>query len=68
MFKSYREIDHKVRKLFNTLRLAYLLVCARTFGQYMHSGFNGEVAYARYRWRGEEWFIPTESIDLYPYD
>jgi hypothetical protein len=35
---------------------------ARMFGEYHHSGWNGQVEFARYRWRGEEWLIPTGPL------
>ena len=33
------------------------------FGEYRHSGWNGEVSFARYRWRGKEWFFPTGPLE-----
>lgn len=48
-----------MRKALDTIRLTLTLALARTFGQYIHSGWNGEFEYARYRWRGKEWVIPT---------
>ena len=46
------------RKFWNTLKLAGCMIMARTFGQYMHSRWNGEVNGAVYTWRGRCWFIP----------
>jgi hypothetical protein len=50
-------------KFANTLRLCASLLMARTFGRYLHSGWNGDVEYARYEWRGREWVIPTGPAD-----
>lgn len=46
-------------KFFKTLRMCWRLMMARTFGQYIHSGWNGQNDYARYRWRGHDYFIQT---------
>lgn len=56
-------MKHFLRKLRSTTRLLANLWMARTFGEYVHSGWNGQVEYARYRWRGQEWLIPTSPID-----
>jgi len=48
-----------LRKLCGTIRILARLGMARTFGEYIHSGWNGEISYARYRWRGREWIVPT---------
>ena len=57
------EIRHALRKLGSTLRLAGTLICARTFGQYEISVWNGEFSYARYTWRGRSWAFPTSPFD-----
>ena len=49
-------------KLGRTLRLAFTLVMARTFGRYIHSGWNGQHNYASYEWRGRVWLIPTSPV------
>lgn len=48
-----------MKKLFSTLKICTTLFMARTFGEYKHSGWNGEFEYARYIWKGEDWIIPT---------
>lgn len=50
---------HWIFKLGRTIRVLSILFMARMFGEYIHSGWNGEFDYARYRWRGNEWIIPT---------
>lgn len=52
-----------LRKLLRTLSILSKLGMARMFGEYVHSGWNGQCEYARYRWRGKEWIIPTSPID-----
>ena len=54
------EMKHFVRKLWSTVRITTNLAMARTFGEYAHS-VRGAVdfEYAVYRWRGQEWAIPT---------
>jgi hypothetical protein len=47
-----------MRKLFDTIRICACLFMARTFGEYLHSGWDGAVEYHRYAWRGKEWSIP----------
>lgn len=53
-------------KLLSTLRIAATLTLARTFGDYQHSGWNGEYEYSTYRWRGRLWVIPTSPVDEEP--
>lgn len=53
---------HFLRKLWSTSRILVNLAMARTFGEYVHSVGGGEFEYARYRWRGREWAIPTGPI------
>jgi hypothetical protein len=53
---------HFIVKLFKTFKILYYLGMARTFGNYVHSGWDGETEYARYYWRGREWIIPTGPI------
>jgi hypothetical protein len=50
-------------RFIRTLRIAFTLVMARTFGRYIHSGWNGDFEYARYGWRGQEWCIPMAPYD-----
>jgi hypothetical protein len=58
------EIEGEMRmKLINTIKICATLFLARTFGEYRHSGWTAEYEYARYRWRGEDWIIPTGPCD-----
>ena len=50
-------------KLLKTLRIASTLMLARTFGRYVHSGYNGKFEYAQYEWRGREWVFPLTPIE-----
>ena len=52
-----------MRKLISTLRIAATLIAARTFGRYIHSGWNGVHEYSRYKWRGKVWTIPLTPND-----
>jgi hypothetical protein len=52
-----------MKKHLQTLRIAFTLIMARTFGEYKHSGWNGDFHYARYKWRGKEWCIPTSPYE-----
>jgi hypothetical protein len=56
-------MKHFIKKLFKTIKLLSTLLGARMFGKYMHSGWNGEFAYACYQWHGKEWIIPTSPVD-----
>lgn len=50
-------------KFLRTLRILWCLGCARTFGEYVHSGWDGFTHSARYKWRGREWIIPTSPVE-----
>lgn len=50
-------------KLWHTLKMAGRMTMARTFGEYETSGWDGNVDFAIYRWRGRSWFIPLSCID-----
>lgn len=50
-------------KLVHTLKIVSTLILARTFGQYINSGWNGEFDYVRYRWRGRDWCIPLTPFE-----
>ena len=52
-----------MRKLWHTLKLASCMVMARMFGEYQNSGWDGNVDFAIYHWRGRSWFIPLGAID-----
>lgn len=56
---------HTLRKLISTTKIVATLFCARTFGKYRHSGWNGECEYAVYGWRGHDWLIPTSPIEAH---
>ena len=56
-------MKHFMRKLWGTACILTNLGMARMFGEYVHSvGGYVEFEYARYRWRGREWAIPTTAI------
>ncbi len=50
---------HAIKKFGSTLRICARVIMARTFGEYAHSSWNGDCDYARYRWRGHDYFIQT---------
>ena len=52
-----------ISKFWHTLRLAGCMIMARTFGEYVNSGWNGDVDFAVYRWRGRCWFIPLGAME-----
>jgi hypothetical protein len=52
-------LRHTVKKFGSTLCICGGIVMARTFGEYVYSGWNGQNAFARYRWRGHDYFIQT---------
>jgi hypothetical protein len=52
-----------LRKLGRTIRLLFCLGAARMFGTYRNSGWDGEINYARYTWRGRDWIIPTGPVE-----
>ena len=56
-------MTHALRKFASTFRILATLAMARTFGRYERTVWNGELQYARYRWRGRSWAIPTHPID-----
>ena len=58
-----RDVIHYLRKLRGTLAILARLGAARMRGRYIHSGWNGEIPFARYEWRGREWIIPTGPVD-----
>lgn len=61
---------HALKKFGSTLAICARIIMARTFGDYVHSGWNGQSDYCRYRWRGNDYFIqltpakPTEPKPL----
>lgn len=52
-------IRHTIRKFASSVRVAWCSLMARTFGVYVHSGWDGVNEYSQYRWRDQEWRIPT---------
>lgn len=56
-----------IKKLWSTLRILFCLGMARTFGQYQHSGWNGEFEFAKYQWCGRYWVIPLGPDEEYSY-
>lgn len=52
-----------LNKLGRTARILGCLFAARMFGEYQHSGSDGRIEYARYRWRGRDWIIPTSAAE-----
>lgn len=53
-----------MKKFALTLKIAFTLIMARTFGRYIISGWNGEFEYAKYEWRGHEWCVPLTAIKI----
>lgn len=51
-----------MRKLLSTFKILYCLGMARTFGEYTHSGWDGQIHFTRYYWRNKYWIIPTSAI------
>lgn len=56
-------MKHFLGKLCITLRIAWTLIMARTFGKYLHSTYDGRMEYAEYRWRGSVWAFPKSPIE-----
>jgi hypothetical protein len=54
---------HTLKKLASTIHILACLFAAKTFGEYESGGWNGEIDYCRYRWRGKSWIIPTSAVD-----
>jgi hypothetical protein len=61
MITTASDARHVINKLRSTIRIATCIVLARTF--YEYSGWDGEIEFARYRWRGKSWKIPKGSIE-----
>lgn len=55
--------QHFARKSCGTLRILFCLGMARTFGHYEYSAYADGINYARYRWRGKTWIIPTTPVE-----
>lgn len=60
---AQRAVAHWLRKLRNTVQILSCLLAARMLGKYETTVWNGEFGYARYRWRGRSWPIPTTHIE-----
>ena len=54
-------IGHHTTKFFHTLRVCAGIIMARTFGTYLHSGWDGDRDFCIYEWRGRKYYIPTIS-------
>ena len=54
---------HATKKLWGTLRIVATLALARTFGEYVHSAWDGKIHYTVYKWRGDKWLIPSGHIE-----
>lgn len=48
----------QIRKFFNTLRVCWRIIAARTFGYYRHSGWDENGEFALYEWRGQPVRVP----------
>lgn len=57
------DIAHFCKKLVRVTRTLCCLFAAQMFGRYIHSGWNCEISFARYEWRGREWIIPTGPVE-----
>lgn len=62
------EVKHDIRKLCGSLRIAYCLAMARTFGVYryditMDCG-DGWMKGAIYIWRGKTWIVPKCPLSM----
>lgn len=57
-------LRHFVKKCVRVTRTLAQLWCAQMFGEYIHSGWNGEIDYARYNYKGKEWIIPTSAVQV----
>jgi hypothetical protein len=51
---------HALKKFCGTLGICARIIMARTFGKYIHSGWDGRMAFCLYRWRGHDYYIQTE--------
>ncbi len=52
-----------LHKFWRSVAIATTLIMARTFGRYLHSGWNGIHNFAKYEWRGEVWYFPTSPAE-----
>lgn len=53
---------HTIGKLISTTRVVSILFCARMFGEHIENGWDTEVDYCLYQWRGKRWKIPLSPI------
>jgi hypothetical protein len=58
-----KEIGDMARKFIQTIKICSNLFMARTFGEYIHSGWNGRFDYVSYRWRNRVYDIPKGPVD-----
>jgi hypothetical protein len=58
-----RDVQFFGSKLADTIIHLSNLFCARTFGKYVNSGWDGSISYARYAWHGREWIFPLGHVE-----
>ena len=56
-------MTRRMKKFLGTIRILFILGAARHFGIYQHSGWDGEVDYCLYEWKGKLWKIPMSSVE-----
>lgn len=61
--RNLSDVGWWLRKLARTVRTLSCLFAAQMFGEYVHNVGGGEIEYARYRWRGRDWGIPTGPLE-----
>jgi hypothetical protein len=53
-------MPRRLKKFFHTLRIAYYIIMARTFGDYVHTiGGYGQPDFLVYRYREHDYWIPN---------
>jgi len=50
-------------KLWHTLKMCACMAMARTYGEYINSGWDGQCDFSVYLWRGRYWFIPLGPME-----
>lgn len=60
-FIMKHRIGTKIKLIPTTIRLCFTLFCVRIFGEYMHSGWDGQIEFVRYKYRGDQYIIPTST-------
>lgn len=54
-----------IKKICRTIRGCFEIFCARIFGQYRETGWNGKTDYHLYTWRGRDYYIPVQRGELH---